>query len=87
MMAKRTAQELDELADRFELDELEVVSVDNTEDLRAVAEAYERVAAAEARLREAVEVARAHGRSWSRVGVAMDMSRQGAQQRFGKQEG
>jgi hypothetical protein len=38
--------------------------VENTEDLRTVAAAADTLAADEARLTEAVEIARAHGRSW-----------------------
>lgn len=54
----------------------------STEDLRAIAAAAEAVRADEARLREAVEIARAHGRSWNQVVVALGVSRQAARQRF-----
>lgn len=54
----------------------------NIEDLRAVAVAADAVAAGEARLTEAVEIARAHGRSWTRIGDALGVSRQAARQRF-----
>jgi transposase len=37
----------------------------------------------EARLREAVEVARTHGRSWNQIAIALGVSRQAARQRFG----
>jgi hypothetical protein len=36
----------------------------------------------EARLREAVHLARAHGRSWNQIAVALGVSRQAARQRF-----
>lgn len=55
---------------------------DNTEDLHAVAVAADGVTTAEARLREAVAIARAHGRSWNRIGIALGVSRQAARQRF-----
>lgn len=55
---------------------------DNTEDLRAVARAADAVAAEDARLTEAVQLARAHGRSWTRIAVALGVSRQAARQRF-----
>jgi len=42
----------------------------------------EAVRADEARLREAVNVARAHDRSWNQVAVALGVSRQAARQRF-----
>ena len=58
------------------------VEVDNTEDLRAVAQAADVVSADEARLTEAVEIARAHGRSWTRIAAALGVSRQAARQRF-----
>lgn len=66
------------------LDALDPASMaaDNTEDLRAVAEAADGVAADEARLADAVEGARAHGRSWTRIAVALGVSRQAARQRF-----
>lgn len=87
-MAKRTAAELDALADRLESDEAvdpARVRVENTEDLRAVAEAQDAVAAATARLQEAVEVARAHGRSWGRIAIALGVTRQAARQRFSEE--
>lgn len=57
-------------------------AVENTADLLAVADAADILAADEARLTEAVEIARAHGRSWTRIGVALGVSRQAARQRF-----
>jgi hypothetical protein len=56
--------------------------VENTEDLRAVAAAADTLAADEARLTEAVEIARARGRSWTRIGIALGVSRQAARQRY-----
>jgi hypothetical protein len=56
--------------------------VENTEDLRAVATAADTLAADEAQLTEAVEIARAHGRSWTRIGIALGVSRQAARQRY-----
>lgn len=81
-----TDEDITQAADRLEhwLDELDpdTVEATNTEDLRAVAEAADAVAAAEARLREAVQIARAHEWSWNRIGVALGVSRQAARQRF-----
>ena len=72
--------------DRVEqlLDDLDpaTAAVDNTEDLRAVAVAADALATDEARLTEAVEIARTHGRSWTRIGIALGVSRQAARQRF-----
>ena len=55
---------------------------ENTEDLRAVAVAADALAADQARLTEAVEIARARGRSWTQIGIALGVSRQAARQRF-----
>lgn len=57
-------------------------AVENTEDLRAVAVAADTLATGEARLTEAVEIARTRGRSWTRIGIALGVSRQAARQRF-----
>ena len=76
---ERAARQFDQLAD--ELDPPNA-KVDNTEDLRAIAAVSEAVRADEARLREAVEVARAHDRSWNQIAVALGVSRQAARQRF-----
>jgi hypothetical protein len=81
-----TDEEIEQAARRFEklADELDpaTAEVDQTEDLRQVAAVSEAVRADEARLREAVEVARAHGRSWNQIAVALGVSRQAARQRF-----
>ena len=81
-----TDEEIEAAASRFEklADELDpaTVEVERTEDLRAIAAVSEAVRADEARLREAVEVARAHDRSWNQIAVALGVSRQAAWQRF-----
>ena len=56
--------------------------VERTDDLRAVAEAADAVTADQARLREAVSLARARGRSWNYIALALGVSRQAARQRF-----
>lgn len=76
---ERAAQRFERLAE--ELDP-ETARVDHTDDLREVAAASEAVRTDEARLREAVAVARAHGRSWNQIAVALGVSRQAARQRF-----
>jgi hypothetical protein len=76
---ERAARRFDQLAD--DLDP-ETAEVDHTDDLRAIAAVSEAVRADEARLREAVEVARAHDRSWNQIAVALGVSRQAARQRF-----
>jgi DNA-directed RNA polymerase specialized sigma24 family protein len=56
--------------------------VEGTDDLRDVATAAETVRADDARLREAVLLARAHGRSWNHIALALGVSRQAARQRY-----
>ncbi len=58
------------------------VPMDDTSDLRAVAEAVDGVRAGEARVRELVALARANGRSWGEIGIALGVSRQAARERF-----
>lgn len=81
-----TDQELQIAADRLErrLDDLdpETVEVEDTSDLRAIAEAVDAVRAAEAQVRERVEIARAHGRSWNLIALPLGVSRQAARERF-----
>jgi hypothetical protein len=86
MRMRHTDEEIERAAERFEglADELDpdTARVLVTEDLRGVADAAQTVRDDEARLREAVEIARAHGRSWNQVAVALGVSRQAARQRF-----
>ncbi|MFZ5869183.1 MAG: sigma-70 family RNA polymerase sigma factor [Actinomycetota bacterium] len=83
---RHTEAEIEQAAKRFaELaDALDPATVEalHTEDLRSVAVTAEAVRADEARLREAVQVARARGRSWNQIAVALGVSRQAARQRF-----
>ena len=83
---RHTDEEIERAAERFETlaDELdpETARVLATEDLRGIADAAQTLRDDEARLREAVEIARAHGRSWNQVAVALGVSRQAARQRF-----
>ncbi|MDP9022014.1 MAG: sigma-70 family RNA polymerase sigma factor [Actinomycetota bacterium] len=86
-MRRHTDEEIEQAAKRFEelADKLdpETARMIDTDDLRGVAVAAQAVQDDEARLREAVEVARAHGRSWNQIAVALGVSRQAARQRFG----
>lgn len=83
---RHTDDEIEAAARRFEhlAQELDpaVTEVENTEDLRQLAAVSEAVRADEARLREAVEVARALGRSWNQIAASLGVSRQAARQRF-----
>jgi hypothetical protein len=58
------------------------VPIDDTTDLRTLAEAVDSVRAGEARVRQLVARARATGRSWGEIGIALGVSRQAARERF-----
>jgi hypothetical protein len=78
----RTDKEYEQLAELAEGFDPSGVTPESTMDLRAVAEAADAVRANEARVRELVQIARANGRSWARIGIALGTSRQAAQERF-----
>jgi DNA-directed RNA polymerase specialized sigma24 family protein len=85
-MSRHTDKEIEQAARRFErlADSLDpaTAEVEGTDDLREVATAAETVRADDARLREAVLLARAHGRSWNQIALALGVSRQAARQRY-----
>jgi hypothetical protein len=56
--------------------------MDDTADLRTLTQAVDSVRAGEARIRELVALARANGRSWGEIGIALSVSRQAARERF-----
>ncbi len=58
------------------------VPMDDTTDLRTLAEAVDAVRGGETRVRELVARARANGRSWGEIGIALGVSRQAARERF-----
>lgn len=51
-------------------------------ELRDLAHAVDEIQAGEAKVRELVELARARGRSWGQIGIALGVSRQAARERF-----
>lgn len=83
---RHTDQQIERASDRFEqlADALEPMNaeVDSTDDLREIASTSEAVRSNETRLRETVEVARARGRSWNQIALALGVSRQAARQRY-----
>jgi hypothetical protein len=83
---RHTDEEVEQAARRFEqlAENLDPVTAEvlSTEDLREVAFAAEAVRSDEARLAEAVQSARAQGRSWNQLALALGVSRQAARQRF-----
>ncbi len=86
MMTRHTDNEIEQAARRFEqlADTLDpaTATAEHTDDLREIAAAAEAVRADDARLREAVILAREHGRSWNHIALALGVSRQAARQRF-----
>jgi hypothetical protein len=82
----RTREELEQAAaeaeawlDTFEPDDASVAEV---ADLRAVTAAINKIAGAQAELEAAVLAARANGRSWGMIAIALGTSRQAARQRY-----
>lgn len=76
---ERAALRFEQLADQLDPD---TAQVDRTDDLRQLAAIAETLRAEEAQLRESVNMARAHGRSWNQIAVALGVTRQAARQRF-----
>jgi hypothetical protein len=75
----QAAQRLEQIADSLDPD---AAKVEGTDDLREIATSAEAVRADDARLLEAVILARARGRSWNHIALALGVSRQAARQRF-----
>ncbi len=88
---RHTDAEIDQAARRFEqlADRLDpaTATADDLSDLRAIAEAAEQVRRDEALVTERVAAARARGRSWNRIAVALGVSRQAARHRFANKVG
>ena len=80
---KEILERADDLANRFE--EYEPAPGDATEaaSLRAVRAAFQERAAVEARLADAISVARAEGQSWAAIGAIVGTSGEAARQRYG----
>lgn len=76
----RLAVETDELMDRLDPATL---GADQGDDLRAIAVVVDGLADGERRLTDAVGAARANGRSWGQIALALGVKRQSAHQRFG----
>jgi hypothetical protein len=83
---KHTEAQIEDAARRFErlADQLDPAAAvaEDLSDLRAIAEAAEQARKAEAMITEKVAAARARGRSWNRIAVALGVSRQAARHRF-----
>ncbi len=66
------------------LDDIDIEDTNDASDLRAICELVNAISSDEAGLAEAVKVARANGRSWTAVGLALGVSRQAAHDRFSR---
>jgi len=82
----RTREQLEQATVEAEawLDQLDpdTTSAEEISDLRAVTAAMNKIAAAQADLEAAVLAARANGRSWGVIAIALGTSRQAARQRY-----
>ena len=74
----------DELAARFEGHDPDPTNLADAAALRAVRTAFVERADAEARLADAVSVARAQGHSWAAIGAMVGTSGEAARQRYGQ---
>jgi hypothetical protein len=87
-MMPRTVEEIlahaDDLARRFEEDNLGPGRVVSGASLREVRKAFELKARAERDLADAVTVARAEGHSWAAIGAMLGTSGEAARQRYGQ---
>ena len=81
---KEVVDQADQLAARFEAHDPEPVEIKDAATLRAVREAFQRRAEAEARLAEAVSLARGEGHSWQAIGAMLGTSGEAARQRYGQ---
>lgn len=85
-MSKHTDAEIRAASRRLEkwLDEADPATIEweETSDLRDLARAVDAQREADVRIRELVAAARANGRSWGDIGVALGVSRQAAHERF-----
>jgi DNA-directed RNA polymerase specialized sigma24 family protein len=79
MQSDDDIQRLQKLAEEFDPS---ATPARDADDLRAIAETVDRIHADQARLRELVQLARAHGRSWGEIAIALGVSRQSAHERY-----
>jgi 1-deoxy-D-xylulose 5-phosphate reductoisomerase len=80
--AMHTEEEIQRAAKLAEQFDPSSVPMDDTTDLRTLAEAVDSVRTGEARVRELVARARANHRSWGEIGISLGVSRQAARERF-----
>lgn len=78
------ARRFDQLASQLDP---ATTTAEDLSDLRAIAEAADQVRRDEALVTERVATARARGRSWNKIAIALGVSRQAARHRFASKTG
>jgi hypothetical protein len=78
----RTDEELEQLADKAESFDPTNARVIDATPIREITETTETIRRAQAKQREAVQVARARGIPWSLIAEALGTTRQSAHERF-----
>ena len=81
---KTAARETARLEAVDSLDDLDLSTLDDPDDLRRIGAVVAKLRQDEVELAAAVAAAQARGRSWSAIGNALGTSRQAAHARFGK---
>jgi hypothetical protein len=81
---KEILEQADELQERFERHEPDSDEVKDAAALRALRQAALKRVRAEAKLADAVALARAEGHSWQSIGAMLGTSGEAARQRYGQ---
>jgi hypothetical protein len=81
---KQIVDQADQLAARFETHDPDASEIKDAATLRAVRAAFTARAGAEARLADAVSLARADGHSWASIGAMLGTSGEATRQRYGQ---
>lgn len=76
---EQASRDAEEWLDNLDLD---TVTVDYVDDLRAIATANDRLVAARRDLKDGIAAARKNDRSWAAIGRALGVSAQAAQQKY-----
>jgi hypothetical protein len=80
--SSREQREYDEFEAWVDALDPDTAVVDDPADLRAIADAADELHAVQSRLRDAVDAARANGRTWTQIAVGLGVSRQAATKRY-----
>jgi len=80
--SSREQREYDEFEEWVDALDPDTAVVDDPADLRAIADAADDLHTVQSRLRDAVDAARANGRTWTQIAVGLGVSRQAATKRY-----